>query len=177
MSEEEKKAIEGVERVIQYLNDWEQEVTIIPGDRKYFELLLNLIENQQKELNNIKEIEISHQEENGKLRVELEQEKEKNKELEKQINLNKKTVEIAQTQILEYSQGYKDGLNKETTATAIVARELELNFIRQEIKHKYISKDKIRDMMKYREFELQQEYKDFEEDVEWKIYKKILEEK
>lgn len=110
---------------------------------KQIKILLNLIEKQQKELNNLKEIEKSHQEENGKLRVELEQEKEKNKELEKQINLNKKTVEIAKTQILEYSQGYKDGLNKETTATAIVARELELNFIRQEIKHKYISKYKI----------------------------------
>lgn len=80
----------------------------------------------------------------NKIETELKQEKEKNKELEKQINLNKKTVEIAQTQILEYSQGYKDGLNKETTATAIVAKEVEFNFIRQEIKHKYISKDKIR---------------------------------
>lgn len=40
-----------------------------------------------------------------------------------------------------------------------------------------ISKDKIKDMMQYREFELQQEYKEFEDDVEWKIYKKILEEK
>ena len=38
------------------------------GDIK---ILLNLIENQQKELNNLKEIEKSHQEENGKLRVKL----------------------------------------------------------------------------------------------------------
>lgn len=44
-------------------------------------------------------------------------------------------------------------------------------------KQGYISKDKIKDMMKYREFELQQEYKEFEEDVEWRTYKKILEEK
>ena len=44
--------------------------------------------------------------------------------------------------------------------------------------HKFGSKewykDQIRQMLKYREFELQQKYKDFEEDAEWKIYKKIL---
>ena len=40
-----------------------------------------------------------------------------------------------------------------------------------------VEKDKIKEMMKYREFELQQEYKVFEEDVEWRTYKKILEEK
>lgn len=39
-----------------------------------------------------------------------------------------------------------------------------------------ISKDKIRDMKRYREFELQQQYKDFENDSEWKTYNKILEE-
>lgn len=46
------------------------------------EKIINLIEKQQKELNNIKEIEKSHKEENGKLRVELEQEKEKYKRLQ-----------------------------------------------------------------------------------------------
>ena len=39
-----------------------------------------------------------------------------------------------------------------------------------------ISKDKIEDMKRYREFELQQQYKDFENDSEWKTYNKILEE-
>ena len=48
-------------------------------DKNDVDFLLNLIEKQQKELDNIKEIEKSHQEENGKLRVELEKEKEKNK--------------------------------------------------------------------------------------------------
>ena len=71
LSEEEKKAIEKIELLIQYFNKWEQAYTIIPKDKKYFETLLNLIENQQKELNNIKEIEKSHKEENGKLRVKL----------------------------------------------------------------------------------------------------------
>ena len=40
----------------------------------------------------------------------------------------------------------------------------------------YISKDKINDMKRYREFELQQQYKDFKNDSEWKTYNKILEE-
>lgn len=79
---------------------------------------------------NLKEIEKTHQEENGKLRVELEQEKEKNK-------------------------------------------ELQLKYMKLESDRFYT----IRNMMKYREFELQQQYKDFEEDAEWKTYKKILEEK
>lgn len=39
-----------------------------------------------------------------------------------------------------------------------------------------ISKDKIMEMKRYREFELQQEYKDFENDSEWKTYNKILKE-
>ena len=46
---------------------------------------------------------------------------------------------------------------------------------RQQLKNS-ISKDKIRDMKRYREFELQQQYKDFENDSEWKTYNKILEE-
>ena len=39
-----------------------------------------------------------------------------------------------------------------------------------------IHKDKIKDMQRYREFELQQEYKEFKDDIEWKTYNKILEE-
>jgi regulator of replication initiation timing len=54
----------------------------------YIPVLSNMIENQQKEMENLKEIEKSHKEENGKLRVELEQEKEKNKEYEKQLDLD-----------------------------------------------------------------------------------------
>lgn len=71
----------------------------------------------------------------------------------KEIELNEKILGIAKTQILEYSQGYKDGLNRETTATEIVARELELNYIREEIKRNYISKHKIREKLKIREEE------------------------
>jgi len=131
MSEEEKKAIELLSK-----KDTEYYYRYVDV-REAVYIILNLIENQQKELNNLKEIEKSHQEENGKLRVELEQEKEKNKELE--------------------------------------AENFSLNEMKKYNKKHYISKEKIKDMMKYREFELQQEYKEFEEDVEWKTYKKILE--
>lgn len=50
------------------------------------ERLRQYIKDLRNELNSLKEIEQLHQEENGKLRVELEQEKEKNKDLQKQLN-------------------------------------------------------------------------------------------
>lgn len=56
---------------------------IIPKEpKKWCEAIENLI-NRNKEL---EEIEQSHKEENGKLRVELEQEKEKNNELEIELS-------------------------------------------------------------------------------------------
>ena len=44
--------------------------------------------------------------------------------------------ELAETQILSYGQGYKDGINKETTACSIVARERENQIIYEGIKQK-----------------------------------------
>lgn len=87
MNEKEKKAIEKLkEYALCKVNDNGYVEVSANG---YKHTILNLIEKQQKELNNLKKIEKSHQEENGKLRVELEQEKEKNKELEKDNkNLN-----------------------------------------------------------------------------------------
>lgn len=72
----------------------------------------------------------------------------------KEIILNEKILGIAKTQILGYSQGYKDGLNRKITATEIVARELELNYIREEIKHKYIRKDNIRGLLEFDNIDL-----------------------
>lgn len=72
MSEEEKKAIEELKQlredfkvVDKIVKDREKQET------KTIEAILNLIENQQKELDTLKEIEKSHQEENGKLRKEI----------------------------------------------------------------------------------------------------------
>lgn len=84
MSEEEKEAIYMLETFI--INHKFYNIKQSDGLEDNIKITLNLIENQQKELNNLKEIEKSHQEENGKLRVELEQEKEKNNELEIELS-------------------------------------------------------------------------------------------
>lgn len=69
MSDEEKKAIEKLkEYALCKVNDNGYVEVSANG---YKHTILNLIENQQKELNNLKEIEKSHKEENGKLRVKL----------------------------------------------------------------------------------------------------------
>ena len=110
MSEEEKKAIELLKAMIKNKPD-----TIRLERRKgiyALQLALNLIENQQQELNNLKEIEKSHQEENGKLRVELEQEKEKNKntgklvknKIDGTIGIVLREWETGQIQVLENIQ-------------------------------------------------------------------------
>ena len=93
MNEEEKKAIEIVESFIKYYKKNEQignraNLDVLREECQAIEFILNKYDVTQKELNNLKEIEKSHQEENGKLRVELEQEKEKNKEYEKQLDLD-----------------------------------------------------------------------------------------
>lgn len=72
MSEEEKKAIEILTSWYNY--NKKNRNKLLEADKiiKVQETILNLIEKQQTELNNLKEIEKEHQEENGKLRVELE---------------------------------------------------------------------------------------------------------
>lgn len=151
MSEEEKKAIEDLRKTIEYYNKRFKEnpkitsVLVDNFDVNNLFVLLNLIEKQQKELNNLKEIEKSHQEENGKLREEI---------IRLDNVLKAKKQEIAYLKIQIPSDRIFYFSDKD-----------------------YISKDKIKEMKKYREFELQQEYKEFEEDVEWRTYKKILEDK
>lgn len=72
---------------------------------------------------------------------------------------------------------FADSYSKMAKAFNIKSYAINANIIINHINENFISKDKIKEMQKYREFELQQEYKDFEEDVEWRTYKKILEEK
>ena len=57
-------------------------------------------------------------------------------ELKREKETNQQMIHLAETQVLGYGQGYKDGLNKETTATAIVARERENQIIYEGMKHK-----------------------------------------
>ena len=84
MSEEEilKECTELAENEHHELGDcWDEEYS----SSAIFGLIM-LYKQTKKELNNLKEIEKSHKEENGKLRVELEQEKEKN------MHLNEKNI-------------------------------------------------------------------------------------
>lgn len=62
--------------------------------------------------------------------------KRKIKELEEKELMNRKMNELAETQILSYAQGYRDGINKETTACSIIAREREIQIIYEGMKHK-----------------------------------------
>jgi hypothetical protein len=75
---------------------------------EYFSRIVNLIEKQSKEI----------------------------EELKREKETNQQMIHLAETQILGYGQGYKDGLNKETTATEIVARERENQIIYEGMKHK-----------------------------------------
>jgi hypothetical protein len=97
------------------------------------------------------------------------QEKEKNKELEKEMELNKEAIYLANNTICNYDIGYQDALNKKMTATEIVAERRKFMILGQKINqlenanyelHKkidegnkkvvedYISKDKIREYRK-----------------------------
>lgn len=62
--------------------------------------------------------------------------KRKIKELEEKELMNRKINKLAENQLLSYGQGYKDGINKEITVCAIVARERENQIIYEEIKNK-----------------------------------------
>ena len=81
MREEEKKAINHLNSFLnipEYV--WIKENELLMVNIK---IALNLIENQQKELNNLKEIEQQHKVDNGLLRQELDMQIEHNKELDK----------------------------------------------------------------------------------------------
>lgn len=102
MSEEEKKLFEA----IKYKN---KHLFLVKVDADF---LINLIENQQKEINNLKEIEKTHKEENGKLRVELEQKEQMIKRLEQDVegyrDLSRQIQEDYSKQIRDYEEGYNE---------------------------------------------------------------------
>ena len=189
MSEEEKKDIEYLEQERAYAHKFNNRkiITIIT-------IALKLIRNQQKELNSLKEIEQQHKTDNGLLRQELDMQIEHNKELEVTLKQTQDSW-FEDTQKLEQekaSNKFDEGLygllmkekekNKELEeklkiAVAILTKGTypEENEGDNDFDKYFISKEKIKGMINYREFELQQEYKEFEEDVEWRTYKKILE--
>ena len=48
MTDEEKKAIERIYQLTEFLRKWNENYTIIPEDRKYLDIILNLIQKQEK---------------------------------------------------------------------------------------------------------------------------------
>lgn len=104
----------------------------------------------------------------------------RNKELEEENKLNSRNIFLANNQICNYMKGYNDGLNKEETAIARVARENRDYIIAQEIKRykdtiielykkleegnkkvekDYIPKSKVREKIE----ELEKDVREFEE--------------
>lgn len=65
LSDEEKKAIDKINKLVEYLRKWNENVTIVPADIKYFEKILDMIktyirmidENIEEILEQSKEIE------------------------------------------------------------------------------------------------------------------------
>lgn len=55
MTDEERKAIDKIEKLIKYLKDWNEDFTIVPQDAKYFETILNMIKNYQRMINEMVE--------------------------------------------------------------------------------------------------------------------------
>ena len=55
LSDEEKKSVDKIKTLIQYLNVWKENFTIVPEDVKYLVTILNLIEKQSKEIEELKE--------------------------------------------------------------------------------------------------------------------------
>lgn len=54
MNEEEIKAIRSIEKLIKWLEKWNDKYEIVPEDKKYFEIILNLIEKQKEEIEQLK---------------------------------------------------------------------------------------------------------------------------
>ena len=76
LSEEEKKAIEIFTDLINYLEKWNKNLTVVPDDKKYYEILLNLITKLEKEVEHQKE---KRENEKTELAILNEKQKEMNK--------------------------------------------------------------------------------------------------
>lgn len=120
---EEKEELEHIKKRVEFVTKNIMGTNVFTTyDTHCVNTLISIIENQQKELNNLKEIEKSHQEENGKLRVEFEkvyednltlanelkQEKEKNKVLEAKRIWNKGRIEKLKKELEEEKEKNKD---------------------------------------------------------------------
>ena len=144
MIEEEKKAIETIENFIKDYKYNEQtskraNLDVLREECQAIEFMLNKYDVTQKELNNLKEIEKSHKEENEKLRIELEQ----YKLLE--ANIDKANKIIAENKFDEGLYGLlmqEKEKNKELEKYKTYYEEME------EVNKKFIAVDKIKEKIR-----------------------------
>lgn len=160
MSEEEKETIEDCKELVQELKQHKDKDFI---GRLYYKskpvedilsVLLNLIENQQKELNNLKEIEKSHQQENGKLRVEFEKVYEDNLTLAHELEQEKASNKFDKGLyglLMKEEEKNKELEEKLKIATAMLTRGTypEQNEGDNDFDKQFISKDKIKEMKEF----------------------------
>lgn len=180
LSEEEKKAVI-------FLKHFLEDDDVFEISNKDLRIILNLIEKQQKELNNLKEIEKTYQEENGKLRFELEkitseksigerqyrellrdldEEKEKINTIKKLMSIGDITDEalftLVQTTIaeLERLEDIEEQLEQEKEKNKLLQSQLNGAFDRG-----FISKDKIKERMEQTKKVYDEEMKPYMIDV------------
>lgn len=105
MNKKEKEAIEIFTNLIDYLEKWNDNVKVVPKDKKYYKIVLNLISKLEKE----------------------------NEELKKEKENNKLLILMANNELLGYHQGYIDGKNLNSNATEIIVKNREFYRFKQEI--------------------------------------------
>lgn len=139
--------------------------------------LIMLYKQTKKELNNLKEIEKAHQEENGKLRVELEQEKSKIEALEKQHEYDMEMIDEVKGQANEWINLLEQEKEKNEELEIELAVRDNIKVDKLVEKYRYyrkladsyqancISKNKIKEKIE----ELEKEQKEYEESQEWEI--------
>lgn len=141
MSEEEKKAIEHLNSFLnipEYV--WLKENELLMVNIK---IALNLIENQQKELNTLKEIEQQHKTDNGLLRQELDMQIEHNKELKATLKQTQDSW-FEDTQKLEQEKEKNKKLYEQNQIYVLDGSKVKLE---THIKNNYIKKDKIKELL------------------------------
>ena len=150
---EEKKAIETVENFIKYYKDNEQtgnraNLDVLGEEVMAIEFILNKYDVQENEINNLKEIEKSHQTDNGLLRQELDMQIEHNKELEAKRIWNKRRIEEHKKELVQEKENNKEleeHQRQYLDGELITAKQGK--FFEKMIKENYIRKDKIKKLI------------------------------
>lgn len=135
LRDEERKAIENLK--IEYEKLIKEDNILFPLYKSDAKRLINLIEKQSKEIEEYKkQLDLNYVDKHFVPIERYNQLEKEIEELKREKETNQQMIHLAETQILGYEQGYKDGLNKETTATEIVARERVNQIIYEGMKHK-----------------------------------------